>query len=120
MLALNQATCEHPPIHWTAIELSKIAASILPHIFPGADINAMSFEEWLHRTTTRGRVRKGIELAARDQGKIRLVVSNPALWPPRPHREVGTRRPSTPRTRRLRTSSAAGSTSWHRWGIGVF
>ncbi|MEZ4383381.1 MAG: SNF2-related protein [Nannocystaceae bacterium] len=78
MLALNQGSCEHPPLRWTAIELSTIAAKMLPLLFPEADVCAGSFEEWLHRQTGRkGIPAKGVEVTARDAGKFRLLVANP-------------------------------------------
>ncbi len=78
MLALRNAAGELPPIRWTAIELSTIAAKMLPHLFPDADVFAGSFEEWLHKQTSRGGVpATGVEVTARDQGKFRLLVANP-------------------------------------------
>jgi superfamily II DNA or RNA helicase len=74
---LNQATCPHPPIQWTAVELSKVPARMLPHLFPDAEIFLGSFEEWLHSQTTRERPIGGLEGTPRATGKIRLVVSNP-------------------------------------------
>jgi hypothetical protein len=53
ILALDQVSCPRPPLHWTAIELSTVAARMLPLLFPAADVHAMSFEEWLHRQTAR-------------------------------------------------------------------
>ncbi len=78
MRALGQVACEGPPIRWTAIELSTIAAKMLPELFPSADIYAGSFEEWLHRQTNRrGLPAAGVEVTARDQGKFRLLITNP-------------------------------------------
>ena len=78
ILALDQATCAHPPIRWTAIELSTVAARMLPLLFPSADVHAMSFEEWLHRQTARpDRATPALQASPRDAGKIQLLVSNP-------------------------------------------
>ena len=78
ILALDQATCAHPPIHWTAVELSTVAARMLPLLFPSADVYPMSFEEWLHRQTARPeRPTPALQASPRDAGKIQLLVSNP-------------------------------------------
>ena len=78
ILAINQAECERPPIRWTSVELSTVAAKMLPLLFPDADVFSGSFEEWLHQQTSRkGIPAKGVEVTARDQGKFRLVVTNP-------------------------------------------
>ena len=83
MLALNRLSCgetERPPIVWTAVELSPIAAKMLPLLFPNSDVLGGSFEEWLYRQTNhqdRRSTPKGVEITARDQGKFRLLITNP-------------------------------------------
>jgi hypothetical protein len=78
ILALDQVSCPRPPLHWTAIELSTVAARMLPLLFPAADVHAMSFEEWLHRQTARpDRASEALPPSPREAGKVHLIVSNP-------------------------------------------
>ncbi|MEZ4453086.1 MAG: SNF2-related protein [Nannocystaceae bacterium] len=78
MLALDQSECEHPPIAWTAIELSTIAGKMLPMIFPRAQVAAMSFEEWLsQKSDKRSGKDRSVDNIPAALGNFRLVVSNP-------------------------------------------
>ena len=78
MLALDQVECQHPPIAWTAIELSTIAGKMLPMLFPRAEVAAMSFEEWLSlKSDKRAGQGRNIESVPAALGNYRLVVSNP-------------------------------------------
>ncbi|MEZ4454790.1 MAG: helicase-related protein [Nannocystaceae bacterium] len=78
ILALDQVACPHPPIAWTAIELSTIAGKMLPMLFPRAEVAAMSFEEWLsQKSDKRSPKDRSVENIPAALGNFRLVVSNP-------------------------------------------
>jgi tRNA1(Val) A37 N6-methylase TrmN6 len=53
-------------IEWTAVEFSKVSATLLHALRPDVDLYHMPFERWIRE-----------ESATRFRGTISLVVSNP-------------------------------------------
>ncbi|MGB1274246.1 MAG: helicase-related protein, partial [Nannocystaceae bacterium] len=56
------------PIDWTAVELSPVSVQILEAIHPDADVQHMSFEQWIAANVSK------------MEGRLRLVVCNPPFY----------------------------------------